>query len=51
MEYKVLYEVPPMRGIFETIINADKIEDAERKIRENPDTSNYRIKRLEAKHE
>lgn len=46
MKFEVLYEVPPMRGIFSTYINADSERDAEEKIRANPKTKNYRIKKI-----
>lgn len=46
MKFEVLYEVPPMRGIFSTWINADSVRDAEEKIRTNPKTKHYRIKKI-----
>lgn len=41
-----MYEIPPMRGIFRTEVNADSIKDAEEKIRLNPETANYRIREV-----
>lgn len=46
MKFEVLYEVPPMRGIFRTEIDADSVRDAEEKIRTNSKTKNYRIKKI-----
>jgi hypothetical protein len=46
MKFEVVYEIPPMRGIFRTEINADSIKDAEEKIRLNPETANFRIKEV-----
>lgn len=46
MKFEVLYEIPPMRGIFRTEINAENKSDADEKIRLNPETSNYRIKQV-----
>lgn len=46
MKFEIVYEIPPMRGIFRTEINADSIKDAEEKIRLNPETANYRIREV-----
>lgn len=46
MKYEVLYEIPPMRGIFRTVINAVNAREVEEKIRLNPESSNYRIKEI-----
>ena len=46
MKFKVLYEIPPMRGIFSTYISADSAKDAENKIKTNPETKHYRIKKI-----
>jgi hypothetical protein len=47
MKFLVVYEVPPMRGIFHTEINAESSTDAEEKIRTNPETAHYRIKEIQ----
>lgn len=46
MQFDVMYEIPPMRGFFHTVVNADSASDAEQKIRSIPETVNYRIKRI-----
>jgi hypothetical protein len=46
MKFKVLYEIPPMRGIFTTYISADNVKDAEKNIKTNPETKHYRIKKI-----
>lgn len=44
VKFEVVYEVPPMRGLFRTEVNANSARDAEEKIRNNPEIANYRIK-------
>jgi len=46
MKFEVVYEIPSIRGIFRTEINADSIKDAEEKIRLNPETENCLILKI-----
>jgi hypothetical protein len=46
MKFEVVYEIPPMRGIFRTVVNADSATDAEEKIRLNIRTKNFRTKEI-----
>lgn len=45
-DFEVVYEVPPMRGLYRTVVNAVNTKDAEEKIRTDPETKNYRIKEV-----
>jgi hypothetical protein len=51
MDFEVVYEIPPLRAIYSTRINADSARDAEGKIRSNPETASYRIKGINEKKE
>lgn len=47
-DFEVVYEVPPMRGLYHTIINAANAAHVEDIVRTNLEMMNYRIKEINA---
>lgn len=45
-DFEVVYEVPPMRGLYRTVVNAISSRAAEEKIRTDPETTDCRIKEI-----
>ncbi|WP_137744580.1 ASCH domain-containing protein [Robertmurraya siralis] len=47
-DFEVVYEVPPMRGLYRTVINAVNASHVEDIVRTDPEMMNYRIKEINA---
>lgn len=47
MDFEVMYEIPPFRGLYRMVVNASSVMHVEEIIRTDPETAHIRIKSID----